>query len=363
MADTDYQLNSPLAVKRWSSELMKEALKKTFALQFMGEDSNAVVQIKTELSKGPGDRITFGIRQQLAGAGVQGDNTLEGNEEALITYTQNLTIDQLRHAVRSNGKVSEQRVPFNVRNEIRDGLADWWSDRIDTWFFNQICGHTAQADVRYTGLQATTAPDADHTVLGNIGATVAAGTVALAEASLSATTVARFHLGMIDRAVEKAKTSVNTMRPVMVGNKSLYVAFVHPRQVTALRISAGTSQWNDIQQAALQASNDDDNPIYTGAVGIYNQTIIHSTTRVPLVVGATAGTLNVARAVLVGAQAAVMGFGRGHGKNTFDWNEELFDYKNKLGVEAGCIGGLVKTRFNGSDFATITMSSYEPAAS
>lgn len=362
MADTDYQVNSPLAVKRWSSELMKEALKKTFALQFMGEDSNSIIQIKTELNKGAGDRITFGIRQQLAGGGVQGDATLEGNEEALITYTQNITIDQLRHAVRSNGKVSEQRVAFNVRNECRDGLADWWADRIDTWFFNQVCGHTAQADQRYTGLQATTAPDADHTVLGNIGATVAAGTVATAETSLSATTVARFHLGMIDRAVERAQTAVNTMRPVRVGSKELYVAFLHPRQITALRISAGTSQWNDIQQAALQASNADDNPIYTGAAGIYNQTIIHRSTRVPLVVGATAGTLNVARGVLVGAQAACMGFGRGHGKNTFDWNEELFDYKNKLGVEAGCIGGLVKTRFNGSDFAAITMSSYEPAA-
>jgi N4-gp56 family major capsid protein len=362
MADTDYPVNSPLAVKRWSAELMKEALKKTFALQFMGEDTNNIIQIKTELNKGAGDRITFGIRQQLAGAGVQGDNTLEGNEEALETYTQNITIDQLRHAVRSNGKVSEQRVAFNIRNEIRDGLADWWSDRIDSWFFNQISGNTAQADVRYTGLQATTAPDAGHAVYANIGATVAAGTIATAEASLSATTVARFHLGILDRARERAKLAVNTMRPVMVGNKSLYVAFLHPTQVTALRISAGTSLWQDIQQALLQAGDADDNPIYTGAVGLYNQTVIHESTRVPRVVGATAGTADVSRGILAGAQAACMAFGRGYGKNTFDWNEELFDYRNKLGVEAGCIGGLVKTRFNGSDFAAITMSSYEPTS-
>src|SRR5262245_30559270 len=106
---------------------MKEALKKTFALQFMGEGSNNIIQIKTELNKDAGDRITFGIKQQLRGAGVQGDNTLEGQEEALETYAQNLTIDQLRHAVRSAGKMSEQRVPFTMRNEARDGLADWWA--------------------------------------------------------------------------------------------------------------------------------------------------------------------------------------------------------------------------------------------
>lgn len=353
MADTDFQVNSPLAVKRWSSDLMKEALKKTFALQFMGTDSNSLIQIKTELNKGPGDRITFGIRQQLSGAGIEGDNTLEGEEEALVTYTQNITINQLRHGVRSSGEMSEQRVPFSVRTEARDGLSDWWADRMDSWWINQVTGNTAQADTRYTGMQAVSAPDADHQVFAG---------AATAESSLSATTGMRFSLAMIDRAVEKAKTGVNTMRPVMVGSKSMYVALVHPRQVTALRISAASSQWQDIQQAVLQGGRIDENPIFTGAAGIYNDTIIHTSTRIPLVVGATTGTSDVARAVLLGAQSACMAFGKKSGKNTFSWYEELFDYGNKLGVKAGCVGGLVKTRFNGSDFAAVTMSSYEPAA-
>lgn len=332
---------------------MKEALKKTFALQFMGTDTNSIIQIKTELNKGPGDRITFGIRQQLAGAGIEGDNTLEGQEEALVTYTQNVTINQLRHAVRSAGEMSEQRVPFTVRDEARDGLADWWADRIDSWFFNQVTGNTAQADTRYTGMQAVTAPDSFHQVYGG---------AATAETSLSATTAMRFSLAMIDRAVEKARTAVNTMRPVRVGSKEMYVAFIHPRQLTALRVSAASTQWQDIEQAMLAGSRIDDNPILTGAAGVYNNTIIHTSTRVPLVVGATGGVTDVARGVLCGAQAAVMAFGRKSGKNTFSWYEELFDYGNKLGVKAGCVGGLVKTRFNGSDFAAVTMSSYEPAA-
>lgn len=350
--DTDFQLNSPLAVKRWSSELMKEALKKTFALQFMGENSNNIIQIKTELNKDAGDRITFGIKQQLRGAGVQGDDTLEGQEEALETYAQNLTINQLRHAVRSAGKMSEQRVPFTMRNESRDGLADWWADRIDTWFFNQIAGNTEQADVRYTGMVATVAPDAFHMVFGGAGTS---------ENSLSATTTMRFTLSMIDRAVEKAAMATNAMRPVMVGNKARYVAFLHPYQVTALRTSAGDSQWADIQQAALAANASEDNPIYSGALGVYNETVLHKSVRVPLVTG-PAGAGTVARAILCGAQAAVMGFGRESGKNTMSWYEEMFDYGNKLGVKAGLIGGLTKCRFNGSDFASVTMSSYESAA-
>lgn len=352
MAGTDFPVNSPLAVKRWSSELMKETLKKTFAFQFMGTDSDSVIQIKTELNKGAGDRITFGLRQQLQGAGIQGDGTLEGNEEALVTYSQNVSIDQLRHAVRSAGKMSEQRVPFSVRNEARDGLADWWSARIDTWFFNQICGNTAQTDTRYTGFHATVAPDADHHVFANSQGS---------EGSLSATNSARFSLFLIDKAVERAKTAVNQLRPVSVGGRKHYVAFVHPYQVTALRLSLADSQWQDIQQAALSAKNESDNPIYTGAVGIYNDTVIHTSTRIPLL-NTGAGGAQVARAVLVGAQAACMAFGRGYGKNTFNWVEELFDFENQLGVAAGCIAGLTKTRFNGSDFASIVMSSYEVAA-
>lgn len=353
MATTDYPVNSPLAVKHWASDLMKEALKKTYALQFMGTDDNSLVQIKTELNKAAGDRITFGLRQQLSGAGIQGDGTLEGNEEALVTYTQNVTIDQLRHAVRSSGKMSEQRVPFSVRAEARDGLADWWADRIDRWFFNQISGNTAQADTRYTGMQATTAPDAAHMVFPGAEA---------AESSLSATTSNRFSLALIDKAVERAKTAVNALRPIMVGNKKMYVAFLHPYQVTSLRQSASNTQWSDIQKAAMQGGQIDDNPIFSGALGVYNNTVLHESTRVPLVVGATGGTLDVARAVLCGAQAAVMAFGRGYGKNTFSWKEELFDYENQLGVGAGCIGGLVKTRFNSSDFGVVTMSSYEVAS-
>ena len=69
----------------------------------------------------------------LTGDGIEGDGTLEGNKEALTTYTDDVVINQLRHAVRSGGKMSEQRIPFSVREEARLGLQDWWRDRFDTW--------------------------------------------------------------------------------------------------------------------------------------------------------------------------------------------------------------------------------------
>jgi N4-gp56 family major capsid protein len=122
MATTLYATGNNLAVKVWAKKLFEEALKQTYFSRFMGEGTDNVVQLKNEVAKGPGDRITVGLRMQLSGAGVQGDGTLEGNEEGLTTFTDNVFIDQLRHAVRSAGKMSEQRVTFEVRDEA-DGPA------------------------------------------------------------------------------------------------------------------------------------------------------------------------------------------------------------------------------------------------
>ena len=84
MANTDYAVGHPLAVKLWSKKLMQEALKQTYASKFMGKGSDSLIQIKDDTQKSAGDRITCGLRMQLTGAGVQGDGTLEGNEEALV---------------------------------------------------------------------------------------------------------------------------------------------------------------------------------------------------------------------------------------------------------------------------------------
>lgn len=349
MAATEFGLNHPLAVKKWSSELMREALKKTYAMKFMGKSQSNIIQIKNEV-KDVGDKITFGLRMQLTGDGVSGDNTLEGNEEALDFYNDAVYIDQLRHAVRSKGKMSEQRVPYSMRNEARDALADWWADRIDSAFFNQICGNTAVTDVRYTGMQAATAPSSNRIIYAGSQDS---------EASLATTNT--FNLTLIDYAVELACTNtrgeVPDLRPLKINGEDKYVMFLHPYQVTDLRTNTDTGQWLDIQKAAMMGGQVSKNPIYTGALGEYNGVILHKAHRIPSVVS------NTRRAVLCGAQAASIAFGRESGQNTYSWVEEMFDFKNQLGVSAGSKWGLKKNVFNSEDFGTIVVSTYAAAHS
>lgn len=347
MSNTEYGVNHPLAVKHWSKDLMKEALKKTSYAQFMGKSSNSLCQIKTELSKEAGDRIRFGIRYQLEGNGVVGDSTLEGNEEALVTFSDNVFINQTRHAVRSEGKMSEQRVPFSVRAEARDGLADWFANAMDTAFFNTLAGNTGETRETFYGHNTITAPDSDHWIYAGSQAS---------EASLSTTDT--FNLTYIDYAVEVAKTAKVPIRPIDMGRgMKKYVMFLHPYQVTSLRTSTDTGQWLDIQKSAMQGGQVTKNPIFTGALGEYNGVILHENTRMPSVVS------NTRRAVFAGAQACAVAFGQGYGGSSpFTWKEELFDYQNSLGVAAGSIWGAKKVTFNGSDIGTVVVSTYAAAS-
>ena len=352
MAITSYGTNANETVKVWSRKLFRESLKATWLYKFMGEGTDSIIQVLDDLAKGPGDNVKNILRVQLTGEGIEGDATLEGNEEALTTYTDNFYISQLRHAVRSGGRMTEQRIPFSIREEARQGLTDWFSDRIDTALFNQLAGNTAQTDTRYTAHNATTAPDSTRRVSpGTNGGTAAA--------SLSASQI--FTFALIDKAVEKAKTVSPLIRPVRVDGNEYFVCFLHPYQVTDLRTDTTSGNWFDVQSKAMQGGRVSDNPIFTGALGVYNGVILHEANRVPLTSTTTSSNSNTRRALLCGAQAGVVGFGRENGMNRMTWQEELFDYGNQFGVAAGLIWGAKKNIFNSLDFGVIVIDTYAAA--
>lgn len=352
MATTAYPLNHPLAVKLWSKVLLHEALKETLASKFMGTDSDAVVQVKDDMKKAAGDRLTIGLRMQLSGTGVQGDATLEGQEEALTTYSDQVFIDQLRHAVRSSGKMSEQRVPFSVREEAMMGLRDWWSDRIDTSFLNQITGNTGQTDTRYTGNQATVAPS---TTSGN-SRIIYGPDDETTENSLSAASASNnFQLTLIDRAVAQAKTSTPYIRPAMINGQKKYGVILHPYQIYSLKTdaTAGRVTWYQTRLAEIQGGKTSQT-FSDSLLGEYNGTLIFQDARIPL----APNTTTVYRAAFVGAQAAACCYGRDSADEKMNWFEEKFDYGNQLGVSAGMIFGMKKLIYNANDFASIVISTH-----
>jgi hypothetical protein len=144
--------------------------------------------------------------------------------------------------------MSEQRVPFSVRQESMDGLKDWWADRLDTWFFNQAGGFTAQTDVRYTGMQAVLAPDTTHIFRPNSKTT-----------DESLTTGDEFSLAHIDRMIARAKTFNSAgggavpIRPIRYKGGDYYVLFIHPFQTFSAPLELQC--WRMGRLAEVQASS------------------------------------------------------------------------------------------------------------
>ncbi len=365
MAQTTFGVNHPLSNKVWAKELAHEAIRKTFFNRFMGEsgDKSSLIMRKDDLKKSAGDQITCGLRVQLQGDGVQGDATLEGNEEALTFYDDSIVINQLRHATRTKGKMTEQRVPYNLRAESKDALSDWWADRMDTSLANQLCGNTAQSDTRFTGNNAAIAPSTNRVIR--------AGNQSDDQSLTSSDT---FTLDLIDIARERAETfkiaddTGPVMRPLKYQGGDYYVMFLHDYQVTSLRTNTASGQWQDIQKQAMSGGDVRNNPIFTGALGIYNGVVLHKWNRITQGVNSSTGAAvaSTRRAVFCGAQAACVAFGGDSGPSSFDWSEEMFDYGNQLGVKAGSIYGIKKSKYipsddsstNAEDFGTLVVSTY-----
>lgn len=363
MATTSFGVNDTLAVKLWSKQLATAARDSLEIAPLMGEGTNSIIQVKTETSKGAGDKVTFGLRHRLTGEGKTENETAEGNGESLTIYADSLYINELGHVVgvKSENTIDQQRVPFKLREEAKDALADWWVDRDAVTFFNHVCGYTpantvsATSGPKFTGLNTVVGPSSSRRIVAGSGST---------DESITSADV--FTLNLIDQAVEMARTGSNMIRPVRIGGDKKYVMYLHEYQVTSLRTNSASGQWLDIQKAALSGSADTKNPIYSGALGEYNGVILRRSQDVTQGVRSDTGAAitTVRRAVLLGAQAAVCAYGtKSNGDNKFRWNEELLDHKRKLEVSAWRIGGLKKTVFNSVDHGALVVSTYAAASS
>ena len=354
MSVTTYGVNDALSNKLWAKKLNVEALKETYFGRFMGEGSDNMIQVKTELDQNAGDKVTIGLRVQLTGDGTTEGQTLQGNEENLTTYNDALTINELAHAVRvkNKGTIDQQRVPFNLRNEGKLGLKDWFANRFDTCMANQLAGNTLITDMRYAGNNTITAPT-----------NIYRPSAYTDDASVNGDNTALMNLKFIDALLERAETASPLIRPIMVNGEKKYLFFMHNYQVTDMRTNTSTGQWLDIEKAALAGGAASKSPIYSGALGEYNGVILHKWFRLPNgISNAGVQQTSTRRALFCGAQAGAVGFGKEFAKGShFKWIEELFDYERELGVSAQTVWGIKKSVYNASDFAVIPCTTYAVA--
>lgn len=299
----------------WATELYSQAESLTFFHNLEGSEGSSMPIIrKDDLAKGAGDTIKFDIVLALTGAGQAGDTTsLEGNEEDLKFRQTSLTVTSLSHGVRWT-ELAEILMTHDMRSTALNQLKKWLAGVMDNARFAELTGNTNPR----TGAVGTTIPD---------NGKWAAGT-ATSRATVADTNAGgRLTLATITELKAYAQTELK-IEPIRMEDGNEYFGLVlHP--YTTMQLKEFDTSWAQAQRDAQLRG--DDNPLFTGAAGIWDGVIIYTNNRVPR---STNGTIQVSDNVFFGAQAMSSGYAYYP-----DWREELFDYGRQAGVATVVVWG------------------------
>lgn len=303
--------------KRWWIVAKTESYFYGYGLIGPSEVNDIIVEFP-DLKNQAGYQHTYGQVRELGNAGIQGDANMEGNEEAPVTYDDQITIDLWRHAIRTKGKLSEQyKSDQDTRKWAMELLKRWMAAKIDQDIFNAL--GSALTKVLYGGDATTTA-------------TIEAGDY--------------FVLALIAKAVAYSRKATPKIIGPKVGAKQTNgIVVISPDQEYDLQ--QRDAEWAQAQREAMRPGLD--NPIFTGASGMKNNVPIHTHERVALATNWGAG------ANITGATALFLGVGSGAMAYFLEkvWEEKTFDYGNKVGFCIGAGYGVSKTVFNSLDNAVI----------
>jgi len=324
MAKTSITTSNALCNKLISEKLHRDSVKESYWNKFMGEGSNVAVQVKSDLMKTKGDRITYGIRMRLSGTGVTEGTPLEGNEEALTTNSSTVTLQQYRHAVRDAGAMDRQRSVFNLSQESKDALVDWGSEKIDQLAFDAITASPTIYFSRQSGENSKGTSDPS--------------------ASVTATDILTPSLISFIKVycMTGGNRSQVPFRPIKINGKKYFVLLVHPDVMFDLKNDSTYAQ--AVREAQLRGK---ENPLFTGAAGIWDNVVVHEHENIDLTTTWGGAAVSGAKCTFFGAQALTWAWGK---KKQIV--EKKFDYDDEMGFGWGMIAGVAKPVFDSLDYGS-----------
>jgi len=320
MSKTTVETSNALRMQAWEKELYDDTMKESYFMpRFSGEGRNNIMQVKTNIEGGPGDKLTFGLINRLAGAGVTSRQTLEGNEENLQDQSFNLELEEYAHAVRDAGPLDRKRPIYDMDNEARDALQVWMSEKIDSLSFTAL--ENSPTKIFYGG-------DATST------ATIEAGDY-ITPALLSKTKA---------WAITGGNRSQTPLRPVTIGGKNYFVFLTHPDSTFDLKNDSTYAQAR--REAEVRGS---ENGIFSGALGVWDGVIVHEHENVGIVTNWGAGS------DIAGVKSSFMG------QQSLAWawgarpkvQAEEFDYGREHGFAISMMSAVEKPVFNSLDYGSI----------
>lgn len=320
MADT--YVPSGLTVQQWDERYFTEYLSQNWFKQFMGTGSSKMIQVKEDLTKKPGDAVTFTLVNRLTGTAKGASEALEGAEEDAILRSFLIRVREYAHAVRFK-KFEAQKTAIDLRQAHKDVLMDWNMelDRNNIIEALMSINGVAYSSASEAQKDAWLVDNADRVLFGATKSNASSLDHSTALATIDNTTdkLSPAAISLMKRIALTANPKIRPFKArSSIGDTDAYALFAHPLHVRDLGLDS------TFVQANREARNRGiDNPLFNGADYIWDNIAIYTIEDIPTV----SSTVQVAPALLCGAQA--LGIAWAQRPQTV---EEEFDYKRAVGL-------------------------------
>jgi N4-gp56 family major capsid protein len=326
---------------QWSSDFWVEYIRQNQFTPYFGTTMDAMIQLRTDLTREPGDSVVFPTVRSLVGAGVTGNAVLEGNEEILNARSLKVPVGVIRHAV-AVSQWDEQKSVIDLLNAARQVLKNWAMNKLRADIILSLGAVTADGDVQISYAAATAAQR--NTWLVNNSDRVLFGASKSNNTGVYATsltnidnTADKLTAAQITLAKRIARTASPKIRPIRVNDdEEWYVMFCPSMVYRDLMLDPVII--NALQYAWNRGS---DNPLFTAGDILYDGVIIREIPELPTIPDVGAGaTVDAGASYLCGAQALGIAWAQ---RTKAITNERDYGFFSGVGVQE--IRGVAKLRF------------------
>ena len=400
---------SALAVKLYSVALYAETQRaKTFRnymtgpapkqpkaeAKLRGQTSSEYPFIRiTDLQKGGGEKVSVDLFHVIKGRPTMGDKKLTGRLMGLTSSTDEILVNQCRGGVDPGGRMSQHRTVHNLRTVAKANLVGWNARLEDQIAQIHCAGDRGHADDEEWVVPLDTDPEFAEIMVNSVlpptynRRLIAGGGDSFTDIGTSD----QLTLTDIDRLRGILDELAFPLQPIKLQgdpaseDQPLYALWVTSRQWHYIQTNTTDPVWRTfLQNAQARAagfSGQYKHPLFAGSPGMWNGILIKKMRRaIRFTAGLTVNETNSShavvgtavaqatdRAVLLGAQALAMAYGKHGGSGYhYQWHEELTDHGNVMEISTAMINGHKKIQFTGSDgilndHGTYVIDSYAPA--
>lgn len=345
--------------------------------RYMGRGTNAIIRTISSSVTDGGKTVVMPLIGLIRGEGVSGSQVLEGNEDDMDTYADEIRVNWRRNAVKVP-KSTSYNTSLDLLNAAKPRLRDWAANVVLKKALVQQMQGIVVPGVSVTDADGTSynAPDtvvpyaqataaqrnafvvnnSDRILFGADIANASSGVMATALATIDNTND-KLTPALISKAKRIAQetasltaTTANNISPITpyttADGEEWFVMFVHPRAMRDLRNDATMTQAN--RDARERGEN---NPLFRGGDLLWDGVIIREMFDLELIAGAGASGIDVAHNFLAGQSALAVAWGQE--PRVITDRDQDYQFRPAVAVEE--LIGVKKTSFAGKQYGGVSV--------